>query len=156
MSDDKPETPARLPGSKIEKWVADALLRFSILAGIERSAHWSSRLAAIMMRFNYTPKYELIANPGALPLDDDGNPELPSYAELVQKHVSQAMLDDLEAIIELDESESATEVLTMRDEQGQLVDGAVFVSEDGRMSYTEHGDEPIDESKDRGTSWGSW
>lgn len=148
----------RLPPSVIEQWVFGAISRFAVLAGIGGGGHYSSTLVAIMVRLDYKPAYRLLARHGDIAgcPPEDSPVDVLGYTNIVQKHISEELLEDLQATLELAESDSRVEVLTMRDSNGQLVEGAVFVSEDGRMSYTSHGDEPLDVSKDRGDKWGAW
>lgn len=144
----------KLAPSKVEAWVNDVLGRFFVLSGLSTDAHISSTLMAIMQRMDYTPKRELLA--GNHRIDPDTAVEDIGLLKIIQKHISAELLEDLLAEIELAEVDGRATVLTMRDENGQLVEGKVFVSESGKLSYTEHEDKPLDVSEDRGKSWGSW
>lgn len=146
----------RLPPSIIEKWVNKTLPRYAVLSGIDANKHWSAQLVAIMLRLDYTPDIELYARPPASGLGPREAIELIGYAALVEKQVTKEMLEDLQVTLELVESGSPVEVLALRDNEGNLADGVVFIDENSRMVYTDHGKEEIDLSKDRGTSWGSW
>ena len=151
---DRDKSPMRVLPSVLETWVKGAVSRFAVLAGIDERLDPTAQLVAIMMRLDYTPKREHLAGghrlDPAVAVDDYG------LARIASKHVSAEMLTDLDAELELAETDSRVEVLTMRDGNGNLVDGAVYVSDNGQMVYTDHTTEKPDMSKDRGKGWGSW
>lgn len=146
--------PMRVLPSVLETWVKGAVSRFAVLAGIDERLDPTAQLVAIMMRLDYTPKREHLA--GGHRLDPDIEVGDYGLARIASKHVSAEMLIDLDAELELAETDSRVEVLTMRDGNGNLVDGAVYVSDNGQMVYTDHSTEKPDMSKDRGEGWGSW
>lgn len=148
--------PQRLTDSKIEKWVYEALGRYRVLAGINIHMHWSGQLTAILMRLDYTPKFELLANQDRFAHDSEGHPEIPSHVDLIRRHISQELLDDLDATIELADAVHKVEVLTMTDVNGQPIEGAIYVAENGTMSYTDHEDQAEMDKADKDPSWGSW
>lgn len=158
MSDDTVNRPLRVAPSVVEKWVREARIRFSVLSGIGDVLHPISALVAIMHRMDYKPKFEHLANQDRLMTIPVGKSiaEEYGYLRIVERHLSKEMLEDLLAEIELAETDSRVEVLTMHDSNGQLVEGSVFVSENGQLSYTSHGDGELDTSKDRGEDWGAW
>lgn len=144
----KPETKRMLP-SQIEAWVHDRVSRFAVLSGIDGRLHFTSQLVAIMSRLDYTPRIELLA--GHERLD-----EVPNMLDIVTKHVGKDLLDDLDATLELAETDSRVTRVALTDESGTAKDGEAYVSEDGRMVYTDHEQEAPDLSADRGERWASW
>lgn len=120
-----------------------------------------TKLVWIFHRFNYVPPkftYANIDNALLRGLTDDQVFENIGAIAAASNHVSQEMLSDLEAhIVKTEISEYGdVEVLEMRDAEGNLVEGEIYVAENGNMSYTEHPPVALDETVYRGEKWGSW
>lgn len=144
----------RVTPSDLEKWVKDRTARFAVLSGIDNSSPPEARLVAIMARLHYTPRRELLA--GAHRLDPVDTIERLGLIKIAQRHVSAELLNDLDAEIELAESDSRVEVLTMRDGEGNLAEGTLYVTDNGGMVYTDHQPIKLDTTIDRGEGFGGW
>lgn len=138
----------RVLPSLLEEWVKDRVSRFAVLAGIEVGPFPNASLVAIMSRLDYTPKQEHLA--GIQRLDEErATPEFLGLVKIASLHVSAEMLADLDAELELAETDSRVEVIKPNE-------GTVWVDGKGNMVYTDHEQEKPDLTKDRDTGWASW
>lgn len=144
----------RITISELEKWVNDRTARFAVLSGIDNSTSLEASIVAIMMRMNYMPKRELLAGAHRI----DPTIELTEYglSRIATRHISADLLADLDVEIELAESDSRVEVLTMHDGEGNLAEGTLYVSDGGGMVYSDHNPIKLDTTVDRGEGFGGW
>jgi hypothetical protein len=144
-----PEKPLlRTPAGMVSEWCKNRISRFAVLSGIDVSTHFSIQLVAIMSRLNYRPKQEHLAGTQRLSAEQ-ATPEFLGLVRIACYHVSSEMLADLDAELELAETDSRVEVI-------KPGDGTVWVDGKGNMVYTDHEQEKPDLTKDHGTGWASW
>ena len=148
LPSDTPKSVTRLLPSQVEVWVKDRLSHFAVLSGIGKDMHYTAQLAAIMLRMSYLPKRELLA--GIERIDPATSIADIGFSQIISKHLSKELLDDLDAEIELAETDCRVEVVKTADQDGEVyVDG-------NKMVYTDHTPDAVDLSSDKGDSWASW
>lgn len=129
--------------SIIKEWVDSRLDRYVILHSIDREMHWTAKMSAVMSRLDYSPKANLLAR------WDKEDAESLSMIQIITRHISQALLDDLDATIEA--VESAAGLTSVKAESAEM-----FIGTNGTMAYIDKPAVHADLSEDRGEGWASW